>query len=137
MGSARPKDSWTTRTVQGPRRHNTRRISSSAFVGRGGVGRGMGRFAMNRYSARRGRYTKVFVAEPILPRLCRPGFRRATRDIRAAVGNGTRWAVARGRQRAAGFFRWVYSRYSSPYILINSKKYERASGPINRPRMPK
>src|SRR5437764_3481910 len=101
MGSARPKDSWTTRTVQGPRRHNTRRISSSAFVGRGGVGRGMGRFAMNRYSARRGRYTKVFVAEPILPRLCRPGFRRATRDIkggrweRDAPGRGA-WATEGG-----------------------------------------
>src|SRR5207237_9259512 len=43
MGSARSNDAWTARTVQGPRRHSTRRISSSALVGRGGAGRGRGR----------------------------------------------------------------------------------------------
>src|SRR5213078_2640372 len=32
-GLACSRDSWTSRTVHGPRCHNTRRISSSAFVG--------------------------------------------------------------------------------------------------------
>src|SRR2546429_1411407 len=137
MGSARSKKSWTTRTVQGPRRHSTRRISSSALVGRGGVGRGVDRLAMIGTRLVADDIRRYSYPSRYYPGGAGPGSRRATRTVPAVVGNGARRGVAPRRQRAAGFLRWVYPRYSSPYILISSKQDHKAGGPINKPRLTK
>src|SRR5438270_7459805 len=86
MGSARSNDAWTARTVQGPRRHSTRRISSSALVGRGGAGRGRGRLGtvctrlvVTIYEAVR--------TQPVYPGGASHGSARLARVARAASGN--------------------------------------------------
>src|SRR5947207_9975618 len=93
MGSARSNDSRTARTVQGPRAHSTRRISSSALVGRGGRGRESDRFAIAAQLIRC-LYTKLFVDKPVY----------AGRASRVSRGRANGSGAASGKTRARAWW---------------------------------